>query len=543
MRWILATIASVLLAGCGEPDRGPRWRGAGAAEPRAGGALRISTYTNLRTLDPAIAYDEQSLYALYYLHDTLLDFEPAGTGLVPWLAESWSVSPDGLVYAFTLREGVTFSSGRPVVAGDFAYAWKRVLRTPDSPFPAFLDAVDGARAYAAGERDDVPGIRVVDDRRLEVRLTHPDAAFAYILAMKFTAPLDEAFVAAHGGSLRAAALGTGPFVLAGWSEGERLVLERNPRYWRAGEPHLDRIEIRENIPRDVAFLMFERGELDAVDRLAAPDWLWIAGRDDWAPYIQRTPAMSVYGARMDVTQPPFDDVRVRRALNHALDKSHTIKLLNGLAVPSHGMLPPGLFGRDDTLEPYPHDPARARALLAEAGYPDGFTVEYVTIKDDNAEKLAQSMQADLAEVGVRVEIRLMSWATFLDAVGRPGGPPFSFGSWVMDYPDPTSFLDVRFHSRMISAHNSNNDSFYADPEVDRLLDEARRERDPARREAAYRRVERILYDDAPWIWDYHPVMVEVVQPYVRGFTIHPVLGRDFRRVWLDLDDAGRRVPR
>src|SRR5687768_6158185 len=111
-------------------------------------------------------------------------------------------------------------------------------------------------------------------------------------------------------------------------------------------------------------------------------------------------------------------------------------------------------------------------------------------------------------------------------------------SWLMDYPDPTNFLDIRFHSRMISDHNSNNDSFYRNPEVDRLLDEARKDLDPARREAAYHRVERILYDDAPWLWHYHPVVMEVVQPYVRDFELHPVLVRDFRAVWLD-----EKVPR
>jgi ABC-type transport system substrate-binding protein len=196
---------------------------------------------------------------------------------------------------------------------------------------------------------------------------------------------------------------------------------------------------------------------------------------------------------------------------------------------------------DDALPPYPHDPAKARALLAEAGYPDGFDVEYVTLKDDKNEKLAQSLQADLAEVGVRVKITLMSFATYLTAVGKPDGPPFSLGSWLMDYPDPSNFLDVRFHSRMIAEENSNNDCFYANPELDRLLDDAHAELDVDRRVAMYHRAERILYDDAPWIWSYHPVVTEVVQPYVMNFGQNPVWVRDYREVWLDLDEHGQRV--
>jgi ABC-type transport system substrate-binding protein len=129
---------------------------------------------------------------------------------------------------------------------------------------------------------------------------------------------------------------------------------------------------------------------------------------------------------------------------------------------------------------------------------------------------------------------MMSFATYQEATSRRGGPPFSIATWLADFPDPSNFLDVRFHSRMISPEGfSNNDSFFADPETDQLLDQARRELDPARRAALYRRVERILYDQAPWIWAYHPKVMEVVQPYVRGFTLHPLLVRDFRRVWLD----------
>ena len=541
-RWALAAIASLAVA-CGDPDRGPRYRGAGAEAPRRGGTLTFSTYTNIRTLDPAIAYDEHSIYALYYLYDTLVDYAPDEPRLVPWLAESWTVSDDGRTYAFTLRPGLTYADGRPIVAEDFATAWKRVLRLPDSPFGQFLDAVEGAAAYGRGERDDVPGIRVVDDRHLEVRLDHPDAAFLYVLAMKFAAPLRADFVAARGNDLRAATLASGPFELVEWSQGEQARFRRNPRYWRAGLPYLDGIVMRENVPRDTAFLMFERGELDTVDRLAAPDWLWIAGREDWAPYVHTMAQMSVYGSRMNVEAPPFDDVRVRRALNHAVNKDHLVKLLGGLAVPSHGLLPPGMPGRDDALAPYPHDPEKAKALLAEAGYPDGFSVEYVTIKDDSAEKIAQSLQADLAAIGVRMKITLMSWATFLDATATREGAPFSMASWLQDFPDASNFLDVRFHSRMIDEHNSNNDSFYANPEVDRLLDAARRELDPVAREAMYREVEQILHDDVPWIWEYHPVVMEVVQPYVRDFVLHPVLVRDFRWVWLDLDERGRRVSR
>ncbi len=537
MRSIRTAIVSLLVvAGCKGSDHGPHDRAYGATEPRYGGTLTFANYTNVRTMDPAIAYDENSIYCLNFFYDTLVSYEAAdpdrpgsGTALVPQLAESWTISPDGLVYDFTLRPGLTYSNGAPVHAADFVYAIHRIQRREDSPFTQFI----------AGIKD----VAAPDDRHVRFTLDHPDAAFLYVLAMKFATPLDQAFVEAHGDDLRRAVLGTGPFVMGSWSEGERVVFDRNPNYWDHRLPYLDHIVFLENIPNDTAFLMFEDGELDTIDRLPSPDWLWIVEREDWKPYIHTIPQMSVYGERMNVRVKPFDDVRVRRALNYAVDKDHLIKVQNGLAVASHGLLPPGMFGRDDSLEPYPHDPAKAKELLAEAGYPDGFDVDYVTLQDDKAVKLAQSMQADLAEVGVRVKITQMSFATYLTATGKPDGPAFSYGSWLQDYPDPSDFLDVKFSTSQIADENSNNDTFYSNPALDKMLEQAHAELDQGKRAALYHQIERILYDDAPWIWEYHPVVMEVVQPYVKHFAQHPVWVRDYREVWLDLDPDGKRVPK
>ena len=541
------------MAACSEVDRGPRFVAHGDPTPHRGGTLRVATYQNVRSLDPGIAYDEISMYAHDLLFDTLVGYEPVtpadadrpevGSRLQPMLAERWTLSADGKTYAFTLREGVRFSDGAALVAGDFVYSLERILRLGASPFGQFLRPIRGAVRFAAGGGEHCPGLRAVDDRHLEIELEAADASFIFVMAMKLATPLRRAQVEAAGTAIRSRPVGPGPFVLAEWSEGERMVFVRNPLYWNPDRPYLDGITMEELVPRDTAFLKFEAGELDLVDRPSSADFVWIAGRADWKPYVMAGAQMNVYGERMNVRRPPFDDVRVRRALNYALDKDHTVKLTNGRAVPSHGLLPPGMFGRDDTLAPYPHDPARARALLADAGYPDGFAIEYVTLKDEQTEKQAQSLQSDLAEVGVRVTIRLMTFATYLSAIGRPDGPPFSFGSWLMDYPDPSNFMDTRFHSRMIALENSNNDAFYANPRLDELLDRARAEVDPAARAAMYREAERILYDDAPWIWNYHQEMIEVRQPYVMGYAPHPVWVRSFRDAWLDVGPDGERDPR
>ena len=538
--WLLA---GVLATGCSPVDRGPRFRPAGAQAPRDGGTLRFAVKDQVRTLDPTIANDEVGYYLLHPLFDTLVDFTPTSLELVPRLAERWEVSPDQLTYTFELRPNLTFRDGVPITAAHFKYSLERALKTPDSPFSEYLADIDGAADVVAGKAAGCAGITVPSDRRLVIQLARRNPALLDVLTMPFTTPQRAAYVTGAGDQLGRQPDATGPFELASWDEGNRIVLQRNPRYFDRTRAHLDTIVMLENVPRDSQFQMFERAELESAEKLAAPDYLFVMSEPAWRPYVHRTPGMNVFGSRMNVQRKPFDDRRVRQALNYALDKRHTQRLLNATTVPAHGILPPGMFGRDLELPPYPHDIARARALLAEAGYPDGLDLEYVTTNDEETEKVAGSLQSDLAEAGVRIHITLMSWSTWQTAVGQAGGPPFSYTGWAADFPDPTNFFDPRFHSRSIKLANSPNDSFYANPELDAVLDAARQELDPHAREAMYHRAERILYDDAPWIWDYHRLTTEVTQPYVRGYTPHPMWQRDYSAAWLDLGPDGAPVPR
>lgn len=515
----------------------PRIFGAGQTTPQGGGVLRFAVVDDVRNLDPAIGYDEFSIVAEHFLFDTLLGYgSPTADDaleLRPQLAERWEVSPDGRRYTFTLREGVTFSDGQPLLAEDFVYAIDRCLDpSVGSPAQQFFTGIVGAEQRLEGKATHTAGLRARDARTLEIELVEPDASFPMVLAMKFATPQKRSHVEAVGEQIRRLPLGTGPFVLVSWKEGDSLTFARNPRYWRKDIPYLDGIVMYLLVPRDVAVLKFLRGELDTVDRLSSDEYLRFAQTPAWAPYLEKTVQMNVYGELMDVTRPPFDDRRVRQAMNYAIRKQDTIKLYNGRAVIAHGILPPGMPGYDPAIAPYPHDPEKARRLLAEAGYPNGFEITYTTTKDEIAEKLAQSMQADLAEVGVRMRIELVTFPTYLDLVGRRR-LPFAYTAWFMDFPDPWNFLEVKFHSRMIADENSNNDTGYANPEVDRLLDAARVEQDRDRRLALYRQAERILIEDCPWIFHYHSMTVEVRQPYVMNYRQHPVWTRDYREAWLD----------
>ncbi|HVK87256.1 MAG TPA: ABC transporter substrate-binding protein [Kofleriaceae bacterium] len=534
-------VVAVLAFACDPPDRGPRWRAAGNASPQPGGTLHLATKDTVKTLDPSIAYDEHSFLPVHAMFDTLVDYAPGSTELVPRLAERWEASSDGRTLRFWLRPGLVYADGTPIVAHDIITSLERALTTADSPFGPMLVELEGAQAVLDGKAAHLAGALAPSERELVLHLVRPNAAFLHVLAMPFTTPQRAEHVRAAGEDLRRRPLASGPYQLAAWDEGQALVLVRNPHHADPARGRIERIELREQLSRETQFLMFERGELDAVERPSHPDLLWVTSQPAWAPYVKTQPGLNVYGARMNVRVRPFDDRRVRQALNYGLDKDHTVKLLAGTAVPAHGMLPPGVAGRDDALAAYPYDPDKARALLAEAGYPRGLDLDFVTIADEEAEKLAAAMHGDFAAIGVRLHVSVVSFSTWVSVVGKPDGPPLSFASWIADAPDPASFYDLRFHSRAISGDSSTNDSFYANPALDGVLDAARGEPDPAARAALYRRAERILYDDAPWIWNYHQAMVDVIQPYVRDYAPHPVWGRDYTGAWLDLDAHGERV--
>jgi ABC-type transport system substrate-binding protein len=542
-RAALAGVAALAALGCQPPDRGPRYQPAGATQPHEGGRFRFAVQIQLRTLDPAIAFDDVAFYAMHPMFDTLVDYAPGSTALIPRLAEHWAISPDARVYAFDLRPGITFSDGTPITAAHFRYSLERTMKTADSPFTSFVSDIAGADEFAAGKTAFCSGIATQGDRRLVITLANPNAGFLNILAMPFTTPQRPDHVAAAGDQLRRLPDATGPFMLESWDEGNRVVLRRNPHYYDPARAHLDQIIMLENIARDTQFQMFERGELDSAALLAAPDYLFVMSEPAWQPYVHRVVGMNAFGSRMNVRVKPFDDRRVRQALNYALDKDHISRLLNGTTVPSHGILAPGMLGRDPEIAPYPHDVAKARALLAEAGYPHGFETEYVTLADEETEKVAGSLQSDLAAVGVRVHITVMAWATYGEAIAQARGPAFSYASWVADYPDSSDFFDVRFHSRSIKDVGSPNDSFYANPALDALLDDARRSSDPDHRAVLYRQAERILYDDAPWIWSYHLENTEVVQPYVRDYAPHPIWARDYTSAWFDVGPDGAPIER
>jgi ABC-type transport system substrate-binding protein len=232
---------------------------------------------------------------------------------------------------------------------------------------------------------------------------------------------------------------------------------------------------------------------------------------------------------MNCLMPPFTDVRVRRAFNYAIDRRKLIAVMNGRGVVARGVLPPGLPGFDPEINGYSYDPAKARALLEEAGVRRDFAPQ-LWIRADQIEMiLAQSIQQDLAVVGVHVVIKPVAWPPLLDAVRQPNtAETFLFG-WEADFPDPANFLDVLFSKKQWGA---NNDTFYYNPRVDALLDEAAGVSDLQKRYRLYNQAEQIIVDDAPWVFLYNPVTSVIRQPWVNGYALNPMRPTRLEKVWL-----------
>jgi ABC-type transport system substrate-binding protein len=525
--------------GCGTRSGPPARRAPG--EPNT---LRVAEQMDPSSLDPAIAYDTVSWTYVRLLYAGLLDYDD-GVNLVPAIARRLPViSADGRTYTFALWPHVRFANGREITAQDFVYSLERVLdpRTK-SPGEGFFRNIVGARAFQAArekERQErgtagargrrwiapthVAGLAAPDACALRIQLERPDLSFLNIMALPFAYAVPREAVEQFGEDFFCHPVGPGPYSLTEWSRGKRLRFERNPRYnLTPVAPPLSAVEVMIGGDSLVHQMMFERGELDITEEIPAPDFVRITSDPRWSPYLARALVSRTVYLPMNCEMKPFTDVRVRRAMNHAIDKRRILQTINDRGVPATGVLPPLVPGHDPHLRGYEHDPAKARQLLAEAGYPQGFRAPFWVRSDVGLElRVAQAVQQDLAEVGVQVELKPVSFATLIEVMGKRKAAAFGIFGWSQDYPDPSNFLDVLLNGNRIVESMCNNAAFYSNPQVNALLETACHETDPRRRLRLYQDAERLIVDDAPWVFLYYPVAYALRQPWVQGFALHPV---------------------
>ncbi len=526
---LAAALVTVLCAGCRV--------GAPTVNFAPGASvLRIAEADDIPTLDPAAGYDTVSWTFEQMIFDTLVRYGSSNLKLVPDAAASWEVSPDATRFVFHLRHDVVFTNGRAVAAADFKYAIERVIdpRTQSKGMEYYRE-ISGAAVFAAHRVPSVAGIETPDAYTIVFRLKHPDPLFVDKLAMPFAAAVPHEVVKRWGADFSRHVVGSGPFKLKQWIGGQRLVLVKNPRYFVKGKPRLDAIDVAIGVSQELQWLRFEAGELD-ISAIPPAEF----------PYVMRTARLRRLTLHevtvatdylgMNCQMAPFTDVRVRRAFNYAIDKRKLVELLNGRGVVAGGVMPPNLPGYDPAVESYPLDPKKARELLETAHLRLPLRPTLWLIADQTMLMLGQSIQQDLALVGVEVRLKPVAWAPLLEAVRQPRTVALVLLGWEADFPDPENFLAVLLSKKQWGA---NNDTFYDNPRVDTLLAEAAPLTDLARRYQIYREAERIVLADAPWVPLFHPVAYAIRQPWVHGYRLNPMRPSRLDTVWLGPRTATR----
>ncbi|MFI5365968.1 MAG: ABC transporter substrate-binding protein [Candidatus Binatia bacterium] len=519
MSWRGAALVLSLCTGCASSS------GTGTESPPP--YLRLADQDDVPTLDPARGYDTASWHFEEMLFNTLVDYDD-DSNIVPQLATDWEVSPDHRTYTFHLRHDVQFTNGRPLVAADVRYGIGRVLNPHTrSQGAEFFRGIIGADACDA-TRCDVSGIETPDPYTVRFVLHDFDPLFLHKLTMPFAAAVPAEEVARWGEDFARHPVGSGPFMLQEWVTGQRLLVVRNPHYFEPNVPRLAGVLRLVGVNDELAWLKYDSDQLD-VANIPPAEFPRVIHEPRYQPLLHHVTTMRTQYVGMNCRMLPFTDRRVRQALNYAVNKRKLLRLVNDRGVIAKGILPPNMPGYNADVPGYPYDPTRARQLLAQAGYPHGFATTLWVRADETTLRLAESVQQDLADVNVAMQIKAIAWGPFLEAVRAPDLVPLFLLGWEADFPDPSNFLEVLLHSKNIGTNNNAN---YSNPQVDALLDAAAYTVDPAARIALLQKVELLAIDDAPWIFLYHPATYDIVSPRVRDFRLHPLRPARLTRVWL-----------
>ncbi len=502
--------------------------------------LRIAVPSDPRSLDPAIAYDVVTWPLVRTIFHGLIDYDD-DLNLFPWQAESWTISDDGRTLIFKLRPDVRFSNGRKVIAPDYVYTLERILNpTTKSPGQGFFRNIVGARAFQDGMADHVSGLKAPDDETFIIELSQPDLPFLYVLAMPFAYVVPREEIEKEASDFGRYPVGTGPFFLSDWRRGLILRFKRNPDFFNPDGIKLDEIEIMVGGDATVHMMMFERGELDIASVTSSgipdPDFIRVMKNPNLRRLVATQSLNALFYLSMNTEMPPFDQVKVRKAVNHAIDRDRIIRLISDRGVVANGVLPPGMPGFNAHLTGYDFNPDKARQLLLETGYKDGFKTELMIVAQNSTEtKIGQAVQQDLERVGITLELKPVTGATRIEALGHRKTVPFGTFGWYQDYPDPSNFLDVLLNGRRITDINSNNVSFYNNEKVNSLLEEAAFITDQNRRLSLYQEAEKIIVDDAPWVFLYHPNMYILRQSWLKGLKLNPVWPIRYEKMWIEKD--------
>lgn len=476
--------------------------------------LVIGHVAELQTLDPGQAVTISDFRILVNVYDSLLHYKDGSLDVEPGLAESWTVSPDGKLITFNLRKGVKFHDGTDFNAESVKFDFDRVLdpkhpyhNTGPFPFVFILGPI---------ERTEVLGPYTVAIHYKEPYAPGLTAIAGGIGALACVSP---AAVKKYGKDFSRHGGGTGPFELIEWVAGQRFVLKANKAYWR-GAPKLDGLVFRPIVDDNARVSEMLSGGTDLTIEVP-PDNIATFTSSKSSIYYQQ-PGPHLWYLILNSKTKPFDDKRVRQAANYAINKGAMVNdLLKGDATVASGLTPPAFkWAYDAALKPYPYDPARAKQLLAEAGYANGVDVTFYVTESGSGMLspvlMGTAIQADLEAVGIHAKIETYEWNTFLAKLlpKMPQGVGMAEMSFMTQDPDMHPFLALRTGAPV-------NSGGYSNPKVDALIDAGRTEQDETKRAAIYKQLQEVVYDDAPWVFVANWKQNAVSGANVKGFELHP----------------------
>ncbi len=489
------------------------WVAPVAAQPA--GTLVVGLVAEPVNLDPPQVTDLNSNRVGRRIVETLVTFPEESTQIVPGLAESWTISKDGLQYTFKLRRGITFHDGTPLNAEAVKFSIERQIN-PNHPAYKL-----GKYPFANFFFGNVKAVEVLSEERVAFLLNEARASFIAVLAQGAASIVSPTAVMKWGPDYPTHPVGTGPFRFASWDRGQRVVLEKNPTYWKY-PVKVERVIYRPIVEDQARLTELLTGTLDVIVGVPA-DFVSQLEQNAKITLLKQVGA-HVWYLGMNNQKKPFDDKRVRQALNYAVNKDAIVKdVLKGTGAASRGPVLPGTWGADPALKPYPYDPERAKKLLAEAGYPSGFSTTLWVPESGSGMQapvaMSTVMQSNLKAVGVNVSLQTMEWGAYLAKLRTKEQELFAL-SWMAGTEDPDMVMYPLLHSSQWTPVGPNR-ALYKNARFDALLAQARLTTDQARRAQLYKEAQRILIDDAPWVFVDHEIQIAALTKRVQGFKLHP----------------------
>lgn len=501
-----------------------------AQEPQKGGTLVFGRGSDAVRLDPADVTDGESVKVITNVFEGLVKYKEGSTEVKPALAKQWRVSDDGKVWEFKLREGVKFHDGSEFTADDVVFTFRRQMNE-DHPYHK------GDFAYWGYMYSMVKSVEKVNEYQVKITLSKPYAPFIYNLATFPSYIVSEEAMKEKGvEGFRTDPVGTGPFEFTNWEHGSTITLERFENYW-GDNAYLDQV-VFSVVPENTTRVMGLKGDdLDLIDGLGPQNVESVRSDDNLKLLTQ--PGMNVGYLAMNNLKEPFDNKLVRQAVNLAVDKEAIIEgAYKGTAEPAKNPLPPTLWGYNDEVEDYGYDPEKAKELLEEAGYPDGFSAELWYMSNPrpympNGKKVAQAVQSNLADIGVDIELVTYDWGTYLEKTENAEHDMALLG-WIGDNGDPDNFIYVLLDKDNTKKGSAGNVAFYRNDELHNILVQAQQtmgNRD--QRAGMYKAAQHVIHEDAPWVPLSHVTKAMGAAQDVNGFVIHPTGGVYLQNTWIE----------